>query len=253
MWPCSRKADLGRRTTRPFRLASALLRAVDGLEARVGASPRAALEVQAEVGVEAEVEAVGRLVAGREVDRDVVGWVEDVHVAAEQRRLGRAFVAAGRVEDEVRPVDVDPQVPDLQRDPFQDVGDRIRGRAVDFDFGGLRVEGQRLADDDRAGVKGSGDRRGDRDHRERVAVVGAAEVELARDVGELAEPTPAAASVRPIAEPAGQHGSASSCGRSSPWRRRSPRRGICRSPPGCRPRPGAGPPRTWSCPVRRLL
>ena len=89
------------------------------------------------------------------------------------------------------PVGVDAQVAEVQRDALEDVGDRVRGRAVDFADVGDRVEAQRLAHDDGAGVEGAGHRRGDRHRGDRVAVVGAGEVELAGHVGELgADPRP---------------------------------------------------------------
>ena len=116
----------------------------------------------------------------------MVGQGVEHGAAAEQGRLGALFGAGGRVQGEAGLVDVDAQVPDVQRDPLQDVGDRVRGRAVCFGSPAHRVEGQRDPDHDRAGVEGPGHRGGDRDDAQRVAVVGAGEVEGAADVGELA-------------------------------------------------------------------
>ena len=104
---------------------------------------------------------------------------------APDRRAGLEGLAGGRVEGEVGAVGVHAQVAQAQRDALEDVGDRVRALAVDFGAVADRVEAQRLADDDGAGVEGPGDRRGDRHHAERVPVVGAGEVEAAVDVGEL--------------------------------------------------------------------
>ena len=78
-------------------------------------------------------------------------------------RRGLLFFAGGGIEGEPGAVDLDAEVPDVQRDALEDVGDRIRCPAVDFGAGGERVEGERLTHD-RAGVEGAGHRRGDRDH-----------------------------------------------------------------------------------------
>ena len=71
-----------------------------------------------------------------------------------------------------------------QGDALEDVGDRVRCRAVCFRLCGNRVEAQGQADDDRADVEGSCDPGDDRDDRERIAVVGARQVEVAGDPGE---------------------------------------------------------------------
>ena len=75
----------------------------------------------------------------------VSSGAEDVGPPPKRVARGSRRIAVGRVEGEFGPIDVDPQVPQVQRDALEDVGDRVRCRAVDFDFGGHRVEGQGLA------------------------------------------------------------------------------------------------------------
>ena len=72
----------------------------------------------------------------------------------------------------------------MDRDALDDVGDRIGAGGVEEDFAGFGVDLEGLADDDGADVEGADDAGGDRDDRERRAVVGAGEVDLARGVGE---------------------------------------------------------------------
>ena len=89
------------------------------------ATLRPAFQPQREVGLEFERGAAGRLEAVGERDRDVIGGAEDIEEAAEEGRLGLLLGAAGRVEGEVRALGVDAEVPDLDRDPFEQVGDRV--------------------------------------------------------------------------------------------------------------------------------
>ena len=131
MWAWSRKAERGRRRTRPSRLASPGLGLKTLSELGVGAAAGAALQLQGELRLEAQARAVGRLVAGFPGDRGVVGEAEGVGASSPDRRLGGEWIAAGRVEREVGAVDVDLDVPDDQRDAGEDVGDRVRVGAVD--------------------------------------------------------------------------------------------------------------------------
>ena len=85
----------------------------------------AAVEPERDLGLELEVGAVGRLVAGAEGDRDVVGGAEDVEEAAEDGGFGCLGGAAGRVQGEVGAIGVDAEVAQLQGDPLEDVGDRV--------------------------------------------------------------------------------------------------------------------------------
>ena len=94
-------------------------------------------------------------------------------------RVDRERVAVGRVEREVRAIEVDLDRAQPQRDPFEDLRQRIGDRG---DLGGRRVDVERRPDDDVAEVVRAGDRRGDHGEAERRAFVGAGEVDLARDV-----------------------------------------------------------------------
>ena len=88
-------------------------------------------------------------------------------------------VAVGRVEGEVRAVEVDQDRAQAQRDPFEDLGQRVRDGG---DLGGFGVDVEGGADDDVAEVIGPGDRRGDHGEAERGALVGTGEVDLAGEV-----------------------------------------------------------------------
>jgi hypothetical protein len=110
---------------------------------------------------------------------------EEVGSSSPDLRGGLLGVAAGRVEGELGAVDVDPYVPDLERDAGEDVGDRVRGGAVDFRCAGEGVKAQGLSDDHGADVEGAGDGGDDADHRERRLAYRTREVEVAGDVGEL--------------------------------------------------------------------
>ena len=108
----------------------------------------------------------------------VKGGLEPVRVEVASNRF-----AVGRVEREVGAADVDADVAQVERDAVDDVGDRVRGRGVDRDLGGMRVDLDRRADDDHAEVKGADQGGVDGDDRERGAVVGAGQVEPAGCVG----------------------------------------------------------------------
>ena len=88
-------------------------------------------------------------------------------------------VAARGVEDELVAVHVDADFADVDDDPVDDVRDRIRAVRADFDLRGDRVDVQREADHDGPEVERADLRAGDRDDRQRRAVVGAGEIDLA--------------------------------------------------------------------------
>src|SRR4029077_11860302 len=95
---------------------------------------------------------------------------------------GRGSGAVGRVQDEVGAVDVGPDVAQADRDPLDDVGDRVRAGGVDEDFGGLGVDLERVAHDHGAEVEGTGLGGGHGDDAQGGAVEGAGQVDLAGDV-----------------------------------------------------------------------
>ena len=77
---------------------------------------------------------------------------------ARDRRVDRERVAVGRVEGEARAVEVDPDRARPQRDPFEDLRQRIGDGG---DLGRHRIDRDRDPDRDVAEVVGPGDRRED--------------------------------------------------------------------------------------------
>jgi hypothetical protein len=55
----------------------------------------------------------------------IISGAERVLEGAEDRGFGGKRFAAGRVEGEVGAIDEDAQVAQAQRDPLEDVGDRV--------------------------------------------------------------------------------------------------------------------------------
>ena len=98
---------------------------------------------------------------------------------AEDFAVDRERIAVGRVEGEVRAVEVDQDRAQPQRDAFEDLG---QGVGDGGDLGGFGVDVERRPDHDVAEVIGTGDRRGDHREAERGALVGAGQVDLARNV-----------------------------------------------------------------------
>ena len=98
---------------------------------------------------------------------------------AEDFGFDREGVAVGRVEGEVRAVEVDADRAQAQRDAFEDLG---QGVGDGGDLGGFGVDVQSGADDDVAEVIRAGDRGGDDRQAQGGALVGAGEVDLAGKV-----------------------------------------------------------------------
>jgi hypothetical protein len=111
-----------------------------------------AREVKAEPRLVAEAGAVG--------DLEVVAQVRHATLVAGQGRGHRAAVAVGRVEREVRTVEADLDEPRAQRNPFQDLRERV---GVDAHLRRRRVDVDRAPDRDHAEVIGAGESRDD-DH-----------------------------------------------------------------------------------------
>ena len=113
---------------------------------------------------------------GTVVGVEVGGEVSDRALVADPLRGDREGTAVGRVDHEVRLVDIDLDRAHPDRDPADDlrhrfgVGDHVSVERVD-------VQGD--ADDDGAVVIGAGEGRGDRDQAERSALEGAGEVDPA--------------------------------------------------------------------------
>ena len=125
-------------------------------------------------------------------------------IPCEATEKGRAV---GRVDHEVRLVDIDLDRAHPDRDPADDLG---HGFGVGDHVGVERIDVQGDADDDGAVVIGAGQRRGDRDQAERRALEGPGEVDLARPRGRGASPGRRRRLSVPISELAGQLGSACS-------------------------------------------
>ena len=243
MWALSRNSERGRVTLggRCWRSPGGMVRTA--LKAGWPARLVAALEAQRQLRLEGEGGAVGGLEGGGDGDRLVVGCGGEVEARAEHGRGGRGRFAAGRVEGEFGAVDVGADVAQVDGDAVDDVGDRVGAGGVDEDFGGFGVDLEGEADDDGAEVEGADLGGGDRDERERGAVVGAGEVELAGGVGEdVAD----AGADQGVADFGG--GRAGGAGFALPrrrlrvrglWRRRSPRRSSRGCRRACRSRRGA--------------
>ena len=87
--------------------------------------------------------------------------------------------AVGRVEGEVRAVEVDEDRAQAEGDALEDLG---QGVGDGGDLGGFGVDVEAVADDDVAEVIATGDGGGDEDEGEGGALVGAGEVDLAGEV-----------------------------------------------------------------------
>ncbi len=124
-----------------------------------------------ELGGEGEGGAVG--------DLEVLGGGGDGAFGAEDFGLDFEGVAVGRVEGEVRAVEVDEDLAEAEGDALEDLGQR---GADGGDLGGFGVDVEAFADDDVAEVIAAGDGGGDEDEAERGALVGAGEVDLAGEV-----------------------------------------------------------------------
>ena len=129
-------------------------------------------ELGGELGGEGEGGAVGDL----EVVAERLAWAPWSPMIFGVDREG---IAVGRVEGEVGAVEFDPDRAEAQGDAFEDLG---QGVGDGGDLGGFGVDVEGGADDDVAEVIGAGDRGGDDGEGERGALVGAGEVDLARDV-----------------------------------------------------------------------
>ena len=154
-----------------------------GAQIRVGVAASRAEQLQRELGLEGQRGAVGDLEGVVDRDRGFLG-VGEGGAGAGQGRGGDGRFAAGRVDREVGTGDVDADVAQVQRDAADDVGDRVGGLGVDRDLGGEGVDLDRRADDDHAEVEGADQGRVDGGDRDRRAVVGAGQVELAGRIGE---------------------------------------------------------------------
>ena len=89
------------------------------------------------------------------------------------------FFTVGGVQDEVRPVHVNMDFADVHDYALDDVRDRIRPLAPDFDLCGRGVDVKRETDHDSPQIKRTDLRAGDRDDRQRRAVIRAREIDLA--------------------------------------------------------------------------
>ncbi len=111
-------------------------------------------------------------------------WKGDVRFALSALVAGhlcpdREGVAVGRVEGEVLSVEVDADRAQAQRDAFKDLGQRVRdGR----DLSGFRVDVDRRPNDNVAEVVRARDSGCDHGERERRALIGSSQVNLARNV-----------------------------------------------------------------------
>ena len=132
---------------------------------RRAASPRGPTSAHRHLRLERQRGAVDRLEVGGEVGHGAL--------VADPLRVDRERRAVGRVDREVRLVDVDLDRAHPDRDAADD---RRHGVGDGGDVGVERVDVEGDPDDDDAVVVGPGERRGDRDQGERRALEGAGEV-----------------------------------------------------------------------------
>ena len=168
-WALSTCSPFGSVTTALLRVRFAFLRLQHRVNRRVPATVDAAVQLEGQLGLVGQAGAVGDLEAGPQAERSPfvcrAGWRH------------RSRIAIGGVEREVRPVEVDPDRAQPQRNTAEDLRQRI-GR--DRHLGRDRVDVDRCADHHVAEVVGPGNGGRHEDHAQRSPLVGAGEEGTAR-------------------------------------------------------------------------